>query len=106
MSWWCLVVAVVALVAIQWFVDERLREAALQREKTRISPLTVEGTLTPPAGDIAFEYSMVLSIRNERGEETTRQVIGVGALYPDELRTFTLQVEMTEATGTRAKRRH
>jgi uncharacterized protein YbaR (Trm112 family) len=84
----------------------RYDEAALQREKTRISPLTVEGTLTPPAGDTAFEYSMVLSIRNERGEETTRQVIGVGALYPDELRTFTLQVEMTEATGTKAKRRH
>ncbi len=84
----------------------RYDEAALQREKTRISPLTVEGTLTPPAGDTAFEYSMVLSIRNERGEETTRQVIGVGALYPDELRTFTLQVEMTEATGARAKRRH
>jgi len=84
----------------------RYDEAALQREKTRISPLTVEGTLTPPAGDIAFEYSMVLSIRNERGEETTRQVIGVGALYPDELRTFTLQVEMTEATGVKARRRH
>ena len=84
----------------------RYDEAALQREKTRISPLTVEGTLTPPAGDTAFEYSMVLSIRNERGEETTRQVIGVGALYPDELRTFTLQVEMTEATGAKAKRRH
>ena len=84
----------------------RYDEAALQREKTRILPLTVEGTLTPPAGETAFEYSMVLSIRNERGEETTRQVIGVGALYPDELRTFTLQVEMTEATGTRAKRRH
>jgi uncharacterized protein YbaR (Trm112 family) len=84
----------------------RYDEAALQREKTRISPLTVEGTLSPPAGDTAFEYSMVLSIRNERGEETTRQVIGVGALYPDELRTFTLQVEMTEATGAKAKRRH
>ena len=84
----------------------RYDEAALQREKTRISPLTVEGTLAPPAGDTAFEYSMVLSIRNERGEETTRQVIGVGALYPEELRTFTLQVEMTEATGTKAKRRH
>ena len=84
----------------------RYDEAALQREKTRISPLTVEGTLTPPAGDTAFEYSMVLSIRNERGEETTRQVIGVGALYPDELRTFTLQVEMTEATGAKARRRH
>ena len=49
---------------------------------------------------------MVLSIRNERGEEITRQVIGVGALYPDEKRTFTLQVEMTEATGSKAKRRH
>ncbi|MFL6592611.1 MAG: hypothetical protein ACJ8GK_07900 [Luteimonas sp.] len=84
----------------------RYDEAALQREKTRISPLTVEGTLAPPAGDTAFEYSMVLSIRNERGEETTRQVIGVGAPYPDEVRTFTLQVEMTEATGARARRRH
>jgi uncharacterized protein YbaR (Trm112 family) len=84
----------------------RYDEAALQREKTRISPLTVEGTLAPPAGDTVFEYSMVLSIRNERGEETTRQVIGVGALSPDESRTFTLQVEMTEATGAKAKRRH
>jgi hypothetical protein len=84
----------------------RYDEAALQREKTRISPLTVEGTLAPPAGDTVYEYSMVLLIRNERGEETTRQVIGVGALSPDEKRTFTLQVEMTEATGAKAKRRH
>ena len=84
----------------------RYDEAAQEREKTRISPLTVEGTLSPPPGDMAFEYSMVLSIRNERGEEITRQVIGVGALYPDEQRTFTLQVEMTEATGSKAKRRH
>lgn len=84
----------------------RYDEAALQREKTRISPLTIEGTLAPPPGDMVFEYSMVLSIRNERGEETTRQVIGVGALSPDEQRTFTLQIEMTEATGAKAKRRH
>jgi hypothetical protein len=84
----------------------RYDEAALQREKTKISPLTVEGTLTPPPGEATFEYSMVLSIRNESGEEITRQVIGVGALSPDEQRTFTLQVEMTEATGAKAKRRH
>ena len=69
-------------------------------------PLSIEGTLVPPAGENAYEYAMVLSIRNERGEEVNRQVIGVGALYPDELRTFTLQVEMTEATGAKAKRRH
>ncbi|MEO6139095.1 MAG: hypothetical protein ABIP11_10615 [Luteimonas sp.] len=84
----------------------RYDEAALEREKTRISPLTVEGTLSPPQGDMAYEYSMVLSIRNERGEETTRQVIGVGALHADEQRTFTLQVEMTETAGSKAKRRH
>ena len=52
----------------------------MQRAKTTISPLQVEGTITPPAGDDACEYSMVLSIRNERGEEIARQVIGVGAL--------------------------
>ena len=49
---------------------------------------------------------MVVSIKNERGEEVARQVIGVGALYADEQRTFTLAVEMTEATGSKAKRRH
>lgn len=84
----------------------RFDEAALQRAKTSYSPLQVEGTITPPAGETAYEYSMVLSIRNDRGEEITRQVIGVGALFPDEQRTFSLQVEMTEATGAKAKRRH
>ena len=49
---------------------------------------------------------MVLSIRNERGEEIIRQVVGVGALFPDEVRTFSVQVEMTEATGAKARRRH
>ena len=77
----------------------RYDEAALQREKTRISPLTVEGTLTPPAGDIAFEYSMVLSIRNERGEEVSRQVVGVGALKAGEARTFMLSVDVAAPGG-------
>ncbi|MFC7300331.1 hypothetical protein [Cognatiluteimonas weifangensis] len=84
----------------------RYDEASLQREKTRISPLRIEGTLAPPAGEKVYEYSMVLSLRNERGEEINRQIIGVGALHPDELRVFTLQVEMTEATDTKVRRRH
>mgnify|MGYP003907595069 CR=1 FL=1 len=84
----------------------RYDEAALERAKTTVSPLHVEGTISPPVGDTTYEYSMVLSIRNERGEEVTRQVIGVGALHPDEQRTFTLQVEMTEAIGAKARRRH
>lgn len=84
----------------------RYDDAALERARTSISPLHIEGTISPPVSETAYEYSMVLSIRNERGEELTRQVIGVGGLYPDESRTFTLQVEMTQATGAKGKRRH
>ena len=82
----------------------RYDEASVAREKTKVKPLRIEGTLAPPGDDArTWEYAMVLSIRNERGEEVNRQVIGVGALWPDEQRSFTLQVEMTEAQG--AKRR-
>jgi hypothetical protein len=36
----------------------------------------------------------MVSIRNDRGEEVTRQVVGVGALQPGEERTFTFAVEV------------
>jgi hypothetical protein len=42
----------------------------------------------------AWEYSMMLTIRNERGEEIARQQVGVGALQPAEQRTFTLSVDV------------
>ncbi|MGN6511994.1 MAG: hypothetical protein ACTHKZ_00240 [Lysobacteraceae bacterium] len=84
----------------------RYDEASMQRAKTRSVPLGIEGTLVAPAGDVVHEYSMVLAIRNERGEEIARQVVGVGALFPGDVRTFTMQVEMTEATGAKARRRH
>lgn len=84
----------------------RFDESAIAGAKAKMSPLHVEGTISPPAGEVAWEYSMVVSIKNERGEEVARQVIGVGALYADEQRTFTLAVEMTEATGSKARRRH
>ena len=63
------------------------------------TPLRVEGTIRQAAADGTAEYSMVLSIRNERGEEITRQVVGVGALKPDEQRTFTLAVELFAVAG-------
>ncbi|MGH8031497.1 MAG: hypothetical protein ACREO8_03815 [Luteimonas sp.] len=76
------------------------------RPTPRISPLQVEGTIRhPPDGD-AWEYSMVLSIRNEFGEEINRQVVGVGALNPNEQRTFTLAVELVERRGTGPTRRN
>lgn len=84
----------------------RFDEAAIAGTKARITPLHVEGTISPPPGGNAWEYAMVVAIRNERGEEIARQVIGVGALLEGEQRAFTLSVEMTEATGAKARRRH
>ncbi len=42
---------------------------------------------------------MVLTIRNERGEELARQVVGVGALRPAEARNFSLSVEVLTPGG-------
>lgn len=59
-----------------------------------LTPLRVEGSFRNPAGNDAWEYSMVLTIRNERGEEIARRLVGVGAMQPGEQRTFTLSVDM------------
>ena len=40
-------------------------------------------------------------IRNDRGEETNRQVVGVGALRPGDQRTFTFAVEVFAPAGAR-----
>lgn len=67
-----------------------------------VTAFKVEGTLQrePAGGD--WEYSVVLSIRNEKGEEVSRQVVGVGALRPTEARTFTLSVEVVKPGGGRS----
>ena len=57
-------------------------------------PLNVAGTIRHPDAGQPWEYSVVLTVRNERGEEITRQVVGVGALQPAEQRTFNLAVEV------------
>ncbi|MGH8158085.1 MAG: hypothetical protein ACREPQ_08185 [Rhodanobacter sp.] len=67
------------------------------------TPLRVEGSFRNPVDSGAWEYSMVLTIRNERGEEIARKLVGVGAMKPDEQRTFTLSVEMNLA-GAGGKR--
>ena len=56
--------------------------------------LKVEGTIRQADASQAWEYSMIMSIRNEHGEEVDRQIVGVGALLPSEARTFTLAVEV------------
>jgi hypothetical protein len=63
------------------------------------SALNVEGTLRHSERGGDWEYSVVLSIRNERGEEISRQVVGVGALRSTEARTFTLAVDVATPKG-------
>jgi len=68
-----------------------------------ITPLRVEGTMSNP-GKGSWEYTMVLTIRNERGEEIARKLVGVGAMQQDEQRTFTLSVEMAPSESGRRTR--
>jgi hypothetical protein len=76
--------------------DHHLRFGAeAQKRSLRTStPLCVEGTIRHPATGQASEYSVVLTIRDDRGEELMRRVVGVGALRPSEQRTFSLAVEV------------
>jgi hypothetical protein len=72
----------------------RFDAEAARRQLAATAALKVEGTLSPPPGAEAQEYCVVISIRNERGEEVTRQVVGVGALQAREKRTFSFTVEL------------
>ena len=54
----------------------------------------MEGSIRHPNEGEAWEYSVVVTIKNDRGEEVSHQVLGVGALQPGEERTFTFAVEV------------
>ena len=45
-----------------------------------LTPLRIEGSIRHPADGEPWEYTVVVSIRNDRGEETARKLIGVGAM--------------------------
>jgi hypothetical protein len=55
----------------------------------------VEGKFGPERGD-TMEYSMVVSVRDERNEEIARHVVNVGSLGGSERRTFNLSIETSE----------
>lgn len=70
----------------------RASTSTAQGRRPTVEALRVEGTLTgPPAG--TTEYTMLVTIRNERGEEIARQLVGVGALRHGEHRDFSVVVE-------------
>lgn len=68
-------------------------------ESPAITALKIEGSIKQPADVSAWEYSVVVSIKNEQGKEIGRKLIGVGAMAPEELRTFTLSVEVVPSKG-------
>ena len=69
----------------------------------RFVPLRVEGTIDA-LDDGAFEYTMVVVIRDERGREIGRHVAGVGAVFPGESRRFEVSVEAVPASGKRRQK--
>lgn len=71
------------------------------RAASTFSALRVEGTVRHPADEAPWEYTLVISVRNERGEEVNRHVVAVGAMQSGELRTVTLNMEVfkTNASG-------
>ena len=71
--------------------------AAAAAETAGITPLRIEGSIRNPPDGGPWEYCVVVSIRNDRGVEIARKLIGVGAMNPDEQRTFTLAVEVVPA---------
>jgi len=68
-------------------------------------PLHVEGLIRPPDDAGAWEYSVVVAVRDGSGREIARHVVGVGALHAGEERSVALSVEVFE-TGADSTRRH
>jgi hypothetical protein len=56
--------------------------------------LQIEGRIKHPSDEEAWEYSVVVYVRNERGEEVARHVINVGALAKSEERVVSLSVDV------------
>jgi len=90
----------------------RFDSEAAKRQVAAAPALRVEGVIRHPPLEQPLEYFVIIAVRNDRGEEVTRQVVNVGALQAAEKRTFTLSVEVlppqappapqksTSATGT------
>lgn len=80
-------------------------EAPAGTDTGRATALLVEGRLQPGASGEALEYTMTVVIRNERGEEVARHVVGVGAVEGAQSRSFSVAVETHAMPSGKARRR-
>ena len=60
----------------------------------RFSALHVEGAIRHPDVGETWEYMVLVTVKNEKGEEIGRHMVDVGALGPRDHRTFDLSVEV------------
>jgi len=72
----------------------RFDSEAAKRQVAAAPALRVEGIIRHPPLEEPLEYFVIIAVRNDRGEEVTRQVVNVGALQAAEKRTFTMSVEV------------
>jgi hypothetical protein len=68
-----------------------------------VTPLRIEGSIRHPPEGEPWEYTVVVTIRNDRGQEIARKLVGVGAMNPNEQRTITLSVEAVSAKSKPAR---
>ena len=73
---------------------------------TGYAALQVEGTVRHKQPDEPCEFCVILSIANERGEQITRQVVGVGLLQPAEARRFSVSVNLVPAQTSTDRSEH
>ncbi len=69
------------------------------KERATVQPLRIDGTVRHTAGGEAWEYNVIVTVTNERGEEVGRHVVGVGSLKPEELRQVSLAFEIFVPDG-------
>jgi hypothetical protein len=64
--------------------------------------LNVDGSIAHKVTTEPCEYFVVFEIRDERGEQLARQVVGVGVLQPGELRRLNVSVGMRPVRAPQA----
>jgi glutaredoxin len=78
-------------------------KAAAGKPLSSMEPLRLEATVRQPEDGDGCEYSLVVVVTNDRGEELTRQVVSVGSLKPAEARTFAVWVEAFSPEAVRSR---
>ncbi len=72
----------------------RFDAEAAQRQEAAVRALEVEGEVSHPQGEDPCEYSVVVTVRNNKGQEIARKLVAVGALQSGERCSVALSVEV------------